>query len=316
MRLSRPFIRLPWNFDAARLADEVADIPDSAWMTHPSRLQGNTAVALISSGGGDNDEFAGCMRETPHLEGCEYLRRVLASFDMVIGRSRLMKLATGAEVATHVDFNYHWYSRVRIHIPITSNAGVIFYCGDEQVHMATGESWIFDSWRRHRVTNDGSEERIHLVIDTSGSSKFWHSARAMEAMEPSRWADATTQVDLESAAACIRCEQYNIAPVMAPGEMLELTQDLIADFSANTSNNPQLVSRYRRLLLDLCSDWRQLWLQFGTDSTGRDQYQRLLDEIATRLDPDRRALLTASNNIGVNPVIMQRILRAALAPSN
>jgi len=315
MRLSRPFIRLPWNFDASRLADEIADIPDHAWMAHPSRLQGNTAVALISNDGGDNDDFAGCMCETPHLAGRGYLRRVLASFDMVIGRSRLMKLAAGAEVSTHVDFNYHWYSRVRIHIPITSNSNVTFYCGNEQLHMATGESWIFDSWRRHRVTNDGSEDRIHLVIDTSGSSEFWHAARAMEAMEPTCWDEASSEVNLDSAAAHIRCKQYNIAPVMAPGEMLELAQDLIADFSANTSNAPQLVSRYRRLLLDLCADWRQLWLQFGTDSAGRKHYQGLLDDVATQLDPDRRALLTASNNIGVNPVIMQRILRAALAIS-
>jgi len=32
------------------------------------------------------------------------------------------------------------------------------------------------------------------------------------------------------------------------------------------------------------------------------------------LHPDRRALVTASNEIGVNPIIVQRILRSALAP--
>lgn len=315
MRLSRPFIRLPWNFDASRLAREVGSIPDDDWMAHPSRLQGNTAVALISRDGGNNDDFAGRMLETSHLAGREYLRGVLASFDMVVGRSRLMKLAAGSEVATHVDFNYHWYSRVRIHIPIITNADVTFFCGDEQVHMAAGESWIFDSWRRHRVVNDGADARIHLVIDTSGSSEFWRAVRRMESMQPARWSGACREADTGSPTAKIRCEQYNVAPVMAPGEMLEMARDLIDDFSANPTNDQGLVTRYRQLLLDLCADWRQLWLQHGSGTSGLEDYQRLLDDIAGRLDPDRRALLTASNNIGVNPVIMQRILRAALADS-
>ena len=127
MRLSRPFIRLPWNFDVAQVQQEIAALPPGAWMAHPSRLQGNSAAALISKDGLDNDEFAGRMNETPHLARCPTLRRVIASFGMVVGRSRLMRLAPGSEVSTHVDFNYHWYSRVRIHIPITTNDAVRFY---------------------------------------------------------------------------------------------------------------------------------------------------------------------------------------------
>jgi len=80
---------------------------------------------------------------------------------------RLMRLNAGCEVSPHVDFNYHWYSRVRIHIPIVTNPQVIFYCGDQQIHMQAGECWIFDSWRRHKVINSSDQDRVHLVIDTA-----------------------------------------------------------------------------------------------------------------------------------------------------
>jgi hypothetical protein len=139
MDLSRPFIRLPFAFDAERLAAEAEALPEQAWMAHPSRLHGNSAVALVSRDGGDNDHFDGPMRATPHLRRCPYMRQVMASFGEVLARSRLMRLAAGSEVQMHVDFNYHWYTRVRIHIPVATEPAVIFHCADQQVHMRAGE---------------------------------------------------------------------------------------------------------------------------------------------------------------------------------
>ena len=59
MRLNKPFIRLPLRFDAARLAFEAGHVEARKWMPHPSAMRGNSALALISSGGGDNDSFDG-----------------------------------------------------------------------------------------------------------------------------------------------------------------------------------------------------------------------------------------------------------------
>ena len=180
MEIDRPFVRLPFSFDAERMADEAEQLPQSAWMQHPSRMSGNSAVALVSRNGEDNDDFDGLMQETSHLQSCPYIRQAMASFGEVFGRSRLMKLGAGAEVAQHVDFNYHWYTRVRIHVPIITNPKVTFYCADQQTHMLAGECWIFNSWRRHRVANESAEDRIHLVIDTAGSSRFWQLVRDMQ----------------------------------------------------------------------------------------------------------------------------------------
>ncbi len=129
-------------------------------------------MRLISAGGGENDDVNGVMLATPHLQQSPYLRQILSSFGVVWSRSRLLKLAPGAGVPEHADINYHWYNRVRLHIPIVTRSEVRFHCGDQSVHMGAGEAWLFDNWRLHRVENPTPDERIHLVADTSGSSEL------------------------------------------------------------------------------------------------------------------------------------------------
>ncbi len=145
MKLAKPFYRIPVHFDARRLREETAALPSSAWAKHPNEYQGNSSVRLISAGGGENDSFNGVMLPTAHLMQSPYIRQVLASFGVVWGRSRLMKLAPFAEVRQHADAHHHWFDRVRVHIPIATHPDVRFYCGSECVHMAEGEAWIFDT---------------------------------------------------------------------------------------------------------------------------------------------------------------------------
>src|SRR5262245_13135421 len=117
MRLPRPFYRLPVRFDVERLRAEVEAMPASAWVSHPNDYDGNTSLRLISVRGGENDDLRGPMWPTPHLLAAPYMRQVLASFGVVWSRSRLMRLGPRAKVPDHADSSYHWYSRVRIHIP-------------------------------------------------------------------------------------------------------------------------------------------------------------------------------------------------------
>ena len=318
MKLAKPFIRLPLAFDAKRLAQEAAQLEQAAWRPHPLELKGNSAIALISRAGGDNDEFGGRMAATPHLDQCPYHQQVMASFSEVLARSRLMKLDAGCEVQYHVDFNYHWYTRVRIHIPISTNPAVVFYCGAEKIHMGEGECWIFDNWRRHNVVNGSEYERIHLVIDLSGSSRFWKMvSQALQADPAGDGTGANKQFKFvpyePNERVDILTENYNISPVMAPGEIDALVADLVSEFVEHPGNDPELVERYKLLLTDFASDWREAWHRYGIGKQGLPRYRRLIDRVKSELHPDRRALLITSNDIGVNPVIVQRILRAALA---
>ncbi len=308
MELSTPFIKLPFLFDADRLSQEVQQFEANTWMAHPNRINGNSAIALISHRGDDNNDFSGRMRPTQHLVQCEYIQQVMASFGEVLARSRLMRLAAQSEVTAHVDFNYHWYNRVRIHIPVITNPDVVFYCGNEQRHMQAGECWIFDSWRRHKVTNTSDLDRVHLVIDTAGSSRFWNMVD-LAASGNVKTKSIPYKVGVKKN---VKTERFNVAPVMAPGELEAIAKELMADILANPQNEKNIANEYHVLLRNLAKDWREVWHQFGCTRAGHKHYQALLNRTVKSLHANPRVLVTHSNNVGINPIIMQRILRAAL----
>ena len=308
MEFNQPFLQLPWRFDSQLLAREVEALPQDFWLDHPSGLPGNSAVPLVSVNGEMNHAFDGAMQATRALRESPYHHQTVASFGEVVARSRLMRLAPGAQVAEHVDFNYHWVSRVRIHIPIVTDPSVIFYCGNESVHMAVGESWLFDSWRRHRVINASNLSRVHLVIDLAGSSRFWRTVRSATNAAPIH-INYEPQLTPE-----LRTEQFPVAPVMAPGEMLAIVEQVLEDCEANAANDPATMLRYRHLLLDLVHDWREIWSLHGFSESAFPNYRAVLERTASQLEPDPRVLVTSSNQVGINPIINQRILAAALRP--
>ena len=178
MKMQVPFMQLPLAFDAAALRAEVDAIDPSAWRPHPQGYAGNDALTLIATDGDPASDAAyGAMRPTESLQRSPYLMRVLESIGGTWGRTRLMRLSGHAEVMPHVDVNYYWRERIRVHVPIVTQPTVRFVCGGEQVNMREGECWIFDTWRMHHVVNDHVLPRIHLVADTVGGAAFWEHVR-------------------------------------------------------------------------------------------------------------------------------------------
>jgi len=59
MRLPQSFHRLGVKFDAARMREEMARIPESAWAMHPNGIPGNSSIRLISVNGEENDDVNG-----------------------------------------------------------------------------------------------------------------------------------------------------------------------------------------------------------------------------------------------------------------
>jgi hypothetical protein len=223
-----------------------------------------------------------------------------------------MRLAPGAVVQEHVDFNYHWYSRVRIHVPIITEPTVRFFCGADEVHMAAGEAWLFDSWRRHRVINGSANERIHLVIDLAGSAAFWHMVRRVQRGEASSGPQSKPfEPDLNPE---LTTERFPFAPVMAPGEMSAMVAELLDDCRANKANDADMLEYYHDVLFDLVHDWRRQWSLYGLTPEGIAGYQGLLQRTRSALKENPRVLVTQSNGVGINPIILQRILGAALQP--
>ncbi|MET0290763.1 MAG: sulfotransferase [Steroidobacteraceae bacterium] len=309
MKLAQPFFRLPLRFDVARLREEVASLPESAWADHPNKLDGNSSVRLISAGGGENDAVDGPMLPTPHLARLPYVQQVLASFGVVWSRSRLMRLTPGADVPPHSDINGHWFSRVRVHIPILTRPEVRFHCGDADVHMAAGEAWIFDNWRPHRVENRSPEQRIHLVADTTGSAAFWQLvARSMQAGVP------VMQHRYDPAAPLPRLltEQAETPMAMPPSEVDIFAADLKLELHATGPDAARNVATFAALIDEFCRDWRQLFALHGQHPAGRGDYARLRDrlrEVANRLG---EGLVMRTNGTAALRVLEARLLRAVL----
>ena len=313
MRLPLPFIRLPVRFDLERLSAEVASLPTGAWAPHPNHIAGNTSLRLISVEGGDNDDVDGVMRATPHLAKLPYVRQVLASFGAVWSRSRLLRLEPGASVPEHADINYHWFYRVRVHIPIVTRPDVLFHCGEETVHMRGGEAWLFDNWRLHSVENPSQTPRIHLVADTSGSASFWQfvaqSGQPGTIDRELRFDPARDAVPLT--------EQIPLRPVMGPGEVDYLVGDLRSELvpSADTPEARARLARYHQLLDGFARDWRQVYSMFGERTEARGQFEHLRNVVRVASRELGDGLMMRSNRVAAHPVFEGRVLRSVL-PQN
>ena len=350
MHLPQPFFKIPRRFDVARLAQEVRDMPPEAWAPHPNGIPGNSSVRLISVDGGENDLVEGPMRETPHFKRAPYIRQILASFNVPWSRTRLLRLAPGAGVPAHADINYHWFYRVRLHIPIVTRPEVRFHCDTTSVHMAAGDAWVFDNWRLHHVVNPTPAERIHLVSDTAGNAAFW---QLVGAGEPA--AQDTDMLPFRPEFhATLLTERSTLRPVMNPAELELLVGNLRGELTATTdpsngqwrdandgelhdandgelrdandgelrdandgelrdaNDGPLRLTRYHALLDAFVRDWRHCYVLNGEDPCGWPDFRALRDALQAASRPLAQALTMRTNGVAAHQVLEGRVLRVCL----
>jgi hypothetical protein len=107
----------------------------------------------------------------------EAYRLVMAAMACVqgerLGRCMITRLKPGDSIAPHSDVGNHplHYEQIRYwgryHLVLQDDPCALFRCGDEIVHMATGELWYFRNDIDHEVFwhGAGQVDRIHLIID-------------------------------------------------------------------------------------------------------------------------------------------------------
>jgi Sulfotransferase family/Aspartyl/Asparaginyl beta-hydroxylase len=317
MRLPTPFVKLPIAFDATMLAGEALQFAEAEWRVHPQDYPGNSALILVSHDGTDNDDSFGTMAATPRLQLCPYLKQVIASFGTVIGRSRLMRLAPGAEVKPHSDIAYYWRDHIRIHVPIVTDSGVRFVCDGIDVHMAAGEAWIFDNWRPHYVLNHTQITRIHLVIDTVGNSSFWRLV-AQGTLVPQRpnnrdkSSTSRTIVYEPEKKAILTIEQHNLDPVAHPDTVKNIVQDLLSDLRQSNAMHPSY-GQLELLLAELSHEWRSTSATYARETQAYSAYRQLVQHTLDTVRQKFSDVRLPSNGLPIAQ-ILNSYLPALLRP--
>lgn len=169
-------LRLPLEFDANRLAADLAGLGEIDWIRHfvPQHYDGDWSVLPLRAPPGDlhpilriapqpnNRDWV----DTPLLGACPYITHVLGAFACPLESVRLMRLAPGSVIKEHRDHDLAAeHGAARLHVPVTTNARVDFRLNGTQLAMEPGSVWYLRLDDPHSVTNAGDTARVHLVID-------------------------------------------------------------------------------------------------------------------------------------------------------
>lgn len=190
MRLPYKFRNLNLNIDVQRIAGELDSLGPSAWVKHGFHNTGHDVVAILSSGGtlqnkdgSTNNSLIPPFLPTPYLNRMPYTKELIYSFGVAPNRTRFAKMPSGSIISPHRDLQPNWYNKVRLHIPIRTEANVKFHIWEEKntllptdrtdVHFFSGSAWVFDIWRVHAVTNFSKVDRIHLIIDLEPKGRLF-----------------------------------------------------------------------------------------------------------------------------------------------
>jgi hypothetical protein len=169
-------VRLPLAFDPARMAEEVASLPESDWIAHFVRdnYEGGWSILPLRCKRGAahpimmvvSDPGATEFEDTPWLGRTPYLAEVLAAFPCPLMSVRLMRLEPGSRIKPHCDHDLDAaLGQARLHVPVTSNPDVAFWLNGTRAVMQPGEAWYLRLSDTHSIDNRGQTARVHLVID-------------------------------------------------------------------------------------------------------------------------------------------------------
>lgn len=176
-------IRVPLEFDGARLAEDLDRVRDDEWVAHPyGELGGmfqrgvyHVAVLMTDGGAAKNitpqvprtrESRKAPVLGTPLLERCPYFKEVLGRFDCDFNIVRLLAMEPGLLLKKHIDrMVASSYQLARVHIPIVTNPKARFFVHGRWIRPRVGECWYVDAALPHLVRNGGAERRVHLVMD-------------------------------------------------------------------------------------------------------------------------------------------------------
>ncbi|OYX70553.1 MAG: aspartyl beta-hydroxylase [Caulobacter sp. 32-67-35] len=83
----------------------------------------------------------------------------------VFPRVMLARMPPGGVIHPHIDANPAAKWPHKIHVPLSTNPGVVSFFGGEEHHFPPGEAVEVDNLGPHWVRNNGDTDRVHLIFE-------------------------------------------------------------------------------------------------------------------------------------------------------
>jgi hypothetical protein len=80
-------------------------------------------------------------------------------------RAMAAKLVAGGIISPHRDTHNSFVNSHRIHVPVTTNAGVRFMIDGRPHRLQVGQAYEINNQKNHSVMNNGKEDRITFIFD-------------------------------------------------------------------------------------------------------------------------------------------------------
>ncbi|RIJ45551.1 aspartyl/asparaginyl beta-hydroxylase domain-containing protein [Maribellus luteus] len=168
------YLKLPFCFDPGKLEKDLAIVSSAAWIQHYNTKDYSgdwSAIPLYAINGDATNIFATSfdssgVKETAILKECLYFQEVMQAFQFEVTAVRLLRLGAGAVIQPHTDHELGYENGYfRLHVPVVTNPGVKFLLDGDRLRMLPGECWYINANFEHSVSNAGTSDRVHLVVD-------------------------------------------------------------------------------------------------------------------------------------------------------
>jgi len=83
----------------------------------------------------------------------------------VFPRVMLARMPPGGVIHPHIDANPAAKWPHKIHVPLSTNPGVVSFFGGEERHFPPGQAVEVDNLGPHWVRNNGDTDRVHLIFE-------------------------------------------------------------------------------------------------------------------------------------------------------
>ena len=288
--------RLPFRLEAERLQAELEQFSIEDWQRFPEGLP------LIAVGGQLSYEYpiGSYLKPTVFLTHSPTLSDYLSRLNVVLSRTRLVRLCSGQHYAYEGCQNYHHYAHRSLLIPFDQTQDCDFQVEDKPLAFTSGNAYFLDPNQTYKIGYQGNDRVQFLIIETpiDAALPIWLKNEWLkdeqlkdECLKKDEETFSSDPVNNNSSKHSF--PRLSIVPyrfrVLNPVELDNLLTPLTAELTQTIPDN----DRRKEILfqhIDFFSDqWRMAFDEFGYSPLGELTYRDLIlffkEQIITKSTP-------------------------------